>query len=64
MKASPENFKKQVKKILEKYENGTDWGVDMEMRHLELDELMYSYLCKVGCKDGVDLIRSTPKWYA
>ena len=64
MRANPENFKKKVQEILDKYEDSTNWGGDMEDRHRELDALMYDYLTKVGCKDGVDLIKATPKWYA
>ena len=64
MKASPENFKIKVEKILEKYSNPDDWASNMEDRHRELDELMYAYLTKVGCKEGVDLIKATPKWYS
>ena len=60
MKASPENFTYKVKKILEKYEKSGD----LEFRHMELDRLMYDYLTKVGCGEGVELIKNTPKWYA
>ena len=60
MKASPENFTHKVKKILEKYEKSND----IEFRHMELDKLMWDYLTKVGCGEGVELIRNTPKWYA
>ena len=66
MKASPENFTHKVKKILEKYEKEKDEDgyVDIEFRHLELDQLMYDYLTKIGCSEGVELIKKTPKWYS
>ena len=66
MKASPENFTHKVKEILERYEKTKEkYGyADLEYRHLELDQLMYDYLTKVGCGEGVELIKNTPRWYA
>lgn len=66
MKASPENFNYKVRKILEKYnkEKEKTGYEDLELRHWELDNLMFDYLTKIGCGEGIELIKKTPKWYS
>lgn len=41
-----------------------DGNFDRELSHIEMDELMCKVLIELGYEEGVEIFRSTDKWYA
>lgn len=54
----PEDFYKQMKEILNRYEN------DEEICHIRMADLMCNVLRNLGYGDGIDIFDEAPKWYA
>lgn len=41
-----------------------DYNLDTEVAHIEMDELMCKVLIELGYDEGVEIFRTTDKWYA
>lgn len=57
---SPEEFKERM--ILIIYSGKT--ADDTELRHVAMDNLMCEALINLGYEAGVELFKSTSRWYA
>ena len=53
---TPEAFKKRIQEMIE--------IEDIEDGHMKLDDYLCDVLESLGFKEGVDILRQTPKWYA
>ena len=58
---TPEEFAEQMK-LFATSEN--KYGHDTEMAHIQADEFMCITLELLGYRDGVEIFRNMPKWYA
>lgn len=59
---TPEEFWEHMNKIRMKWINVN--RNDPEEVHIEMDTYILDVLESLGYKDGVDVFRTTPKWYA
>ena len=57
---SPTDFARRMRNA----KNRQNYEGDRELVHLEMDMLMCKLLEKLGYSEGVEIFRSTPKWYA
>lgn len=55
---TPEEFKTEMKKILEQYED------DEEMFHVAADNYICSVMETLGFEEGIKIFENADKWYA
>lgn len=55
---TPEEFKNEMKKILERYED------DPEMFHAAADDYICSVMETLGFEEGIQIFENADKWYA
>lgn len=62
MAMTPEEFAEQMRHIVERSDKPD--GIEMEMRHIAMDDAMCDLLTELGYEDGVKIFLDTSKWYA
>lgn len=55
---TPEEFKNEMKKILERYED------DEELFHIAADDYICSVMEMLGFEEGIKIFENADKWYA
>lgn len=55
---TPEEFKNEMKKILERYED------DEESFHIAADNYICSVMEALGFEEGIEIFDNADKWYA
>lgn len=61
-----EKFAKEMQEIVDKYDNlSRETGMlDIEYRHLDMDDLICRTLDALGFNEGVEIFTDTKKYYA
>lgn len=61
---SPEEFETNMKALKHKFYYGNPGKGDPEVCHMEMDDYILRVMESLGYKAGVQIFRTTPKWYA